>query len=97
MTRDETKNILKLCCNYFPNFTPKDPAGMVEAWFGALNVYEFSEVEKAVGAYACANKFFPSVGDIRLILDGKADGFNNFRSRIRDSKFFEDLEKEMCL
>lgn len=97
MTRDETKNILKMLSNLFPVAKLNDPAGMVEAWSKFFENDSFSEVEQAVNAYACLNKYFPSVGDIRQILDGGTGGFNNFHARVMDSKFYSDLEKEFSV
>ena len=68
MTREETRSLLNLLADFYPN--AKQVKGnntrMLDAWALALEIYSFDECRQAALEYARENKFFPDIADITL-------------------------------
>lgn len=66
MTREETKVLLKLIADAFPNFKPSNPSGTVDIWAAMLNDYEFQEMVTALKIFIATDTsgFAPTVGQL---------------------------------
>lgn len=66
MTRDETKQLLKVIVSTFPNWKPVDMADTIDAWHWALEEYPFNAIQMAYKLYIKTDKsgFAPSVNQL---------------------------------
>lgn len=55
MTRDETKTLLKVITNMFPNYNPPDKSVAVEAWTSCVKDYPYQIVMGALQTYLITN------------------------------------------
>lgn len=71
MTRDETKLIVRVITESYPNFNPRDLSGTVNIWSQMLLDYEYKDISKALQKYILSDSsgFAPSIGQIVGLID----------------------------
>lgn len=67
MTREETKNIIRVMVGTWPNYSPKDLTETVDIWHMMIGDLDYHVAQAALKAYAQndTSGFAPSVGQIR--------------------------------
>ncbi len=66
MTREETKKILRIIYNCFPNFRPDNIVETTEVWELMLADYTYPQISVALKSYVLSNKsgFAPTIGQL---------------------------------
>lgn len=66
MTREETKKIIRIMCDSYPNFKPIDLAETIDVWNMMLSEYTYSQISVALKAYVLSDTsgFAPSIGQL---------------------------------
>lgn len=66
MTREETKKIIRIMCDSYPNYKPNDLAEAIEVWTTMLEEYTYQQISVALKAYILADTsgFAPSIGQL---------------------------------
>lgn len=66
MTRDETVKIIRIMCDYYPNYKPNNLSETVDVWNMMLEAYRYNQVSIALKAYATSDTsgFAPSIGQL---------------------------------
>lgn len=67
MDKSETKQLLVMLEQFYPNKKFKDYEAFWGAWSLALGPYAYEDVRGAAAAYAVTNRFFP---DVRELVSG---------------------------
>ena len=75
MTREETKMILEVIDNVYPNWHPKDPVMTVNVWSTLFKNFEYKDVGEALRRYMMGDKngFAPVPGQLIDILYATED------------------------
>ena len=75
MTRDETKMVLEVIDNVYPNWHPKDPSLTLQIWSTVFKDYAYSDVGEALKRYMVSdrNGFAPVPGQIIDLLYATED------------------------
>ncbi|MEG1564289.1 MAG: replicative helicase loader/inhibitor [Bacteroides sp.] len=66
MDKKETRQLLVLLEQYYPNKKFRDPKTLLAAWALALEPYDYEQVKQSAALYAASNKFFPDLADITV-------------------------------
>ncbi len=69
MTRDDIKKILGLLMAAYPQHKIQDLRAVVDAYYMGLSDYQLTAIEQAVKTIIRSNKYFPSVMEIREVVD----------------------------
>lgn len=79
MTRDETKKILRVIDNVYPNWHPKDPTLTANVWSALFKDYDYADVGEALRRYMVSdqNGFAPVPGQLIDILHTVEDDGDN--------------------
>ena len=66
MTRDETKKIIRIICDSYPNYKPSNLSEVVDVWQMMLSDYDYNLVAMALKAYILSDTsgFAPSIGQL---------------------------------
>lgn len=66
MTREETKKIIRIMCDSYPNYKPMDLSETVDVWTMMLGEYTYEQISVALKAYVLSDTsgFAPSVGQL---------------------------------
>lgn len=66
MTREETVKIIRIMCDYYPNYKPNNLSETVDVWNMMLEEYSYEQVSVALKAYIHADTsgFAPSIGQL---------------------------------
>lgn len=64
MTYEETKSLLKLFFDTYPNVKISNPEQMVSTWHFVLKDYDLESIRNAVRLHITESKFFPTPADI---------------------------------
>ncbi len=66
MTREETKKIIRIMCDSYPNYKPNNLAETIEVWTMMLEEYTYQQISVALKSYILADTsgFAPSVGQL---------------------------------
>ena len=66
MNREETKKIIKIICDAYPNYHPQDLSSTITTWSFLLEEYEYNKIAIALKTYITtdASGFAPSVGQL---------------------------------
>lgn len=66
MTREETKKIIRIMCDSYPNYKPMDLSETVDVWTMMLEEYTYEQISVALKAYVLSDTsgFAPSVGQL---------------------------------
>lgn len=66
MTREETKKIIRIMCDSYPNYKPMDLSETVDVWTMMLEEYTYEQISIALKAYVLSDTsgFAPSVGQL---------------------------------
>lgn len=66
MTREETKKIIRIMCDSYPNYKPMDLSETVDVWTMMLKEYTYEQISVALKAYVLSDTsgFAPSVGQL---------------------------------
>lgn len=66
MTREETKKIIRIMCDSYPNYKPMNLSETVDVWTMMLEEYTYEQISVALKAYILADTsgFAPSVGQL---------------------------------
>lgn len=75
MKLEERQKIYALLARYYPNAKQLKNPAVLTAWGYILERLSYSDVKKAVIAYAARNKFFPDVADITSDLIAEIDRY----------------------
>lgn len=64
MTRDETKKIIRIMVDSYPNFKPSDISETIDVWCMMLDGFSYQQVSVALKAYILSDSsgFAPSIG-----------------------------------
>lgn len=66
MEREETKKIIRIMCDSYPNFKPSNLTETVDVWNMMLSDYTYREISVALKAYILSDTsgFAPSIGQL---------------------------------
>lgn len=66
LTRDETKRIIRIMCDSYPNYKPTDLAETIDVWAMMLEEYTYEQISVALKTYVLSDTsgFAPSVGQL---------------------------------
>lgn len=66
MTREETKKIIRIMCDSYPNYKPMDLSETVDVWTMMLEEYTYEQISIALKAYVLSDTsgFAPSIGQL---------------------------------
>lgn len=66
MTREETKKIIRIMCDSYPNYKPMDLKETVDVWTMMLEEYTYEQISVALKAYILADTsgFAPNIGQL---------------------------------
>lgn len=66
MTREETKKIIRIMCDSYPNYKPMDLSEAVDVWTMMLEEYTYEQISIALKAYVLSDTsgFAPSIGQL---------------------------------
>lgn len=66
MTREETKKIIRIICDSYPNYKPSDLTETIDVWTRMLEEYDYKQVSVALKSYVLADTsgFAPSIGQL---------------------------------
>lgn len=66
MTREETKKIIRIMCDSYPNYKPMDLKETVDVWTMMLEEYTYEQISVALKSYILADTsgFAPSIGQL---------------------------------
>ena len=66
MTREETKKIIRIMCDCYPNYRPADLSETVDVWTMMLSEHTYQEISMALKAYVLTDTsgFAPSIGQL---------------------------------
>lgn len=81
MTREETKKLLYVICNTYPNFKPSNISMTVDIWFDVLQEFELPPLMSALKAYIVSDT------------SGFAPGISNLLSLLREMTEKDDLNE----
>ena len=75
MTRDETKKVLEVIDNVYPNWHPKDPSLTLSVWAALFKDYSYKDVGEALRRYIVSDRqgFAPVPGQLVDILHTPED------------------------
>jgi hypothetical protein len=66
MTRDETKKIIRIIADSYPNYNPSCISETIDVWSMMLEEYPYNQIAMALKAYILTNTsgFAPSIGQL---------------------------------
>lgn len=66
MTRDETKKIIRIIADSYPNYKPSDISETIDVWSMMLEEYPYNQIAMALKAYILTDTsgFAPSIGQL---------------------------------
>lgn len=66
MTREETKKIIRIMCDSYPNFKPNNVSETIDVWNMMLSEYTYSQISVALKSYILSDTsgFAPSIGQL---------------------------------
>lgn len=66
MTRDETKKIIRIIADSYPNYRPSDISETIDVWHMMLEEFSYQQVAVALKAYILTDTsgFAPSIGQL---------------------------------
>jgi hypothetical protein len=66
MTRDETKKIIRIIADSYPNYKPSDLSETIDVWSMMLEEYPYNQIAMALKAYILTDTsgFAPSIGQL---------------------------------
>lgn len=66
MTREETKKIVRIICDCYPNYKPMDLSETVDVWTMMLSEHTYHQISMALKAYVLTDTsgFAPSIGQL---------------------------------
>lgn len=66
MTRDETKKIIRIIADSYPNYRPSDISETIDVWSMMLEEYPYNQIAMALKAYILTDTsgFAPSIGQL---------------------------------
>lgn len=66
MTREETKKIIRIMCDSYPNFKPNNVSETIDVWNMMLSEYTYNQISVALKAYVLSDTsgFAPSIGQL---------------------------------
>lgn len=66
MTRDETKKIIRIIADSYPNYKPSDISETIDVWHMMLEEFSYQQVAVALKAYILTDTsgFAPSIGQL---------------------------------
>ena len=66
MTRDETKKIIRIICDSYPNYKPSNLSEVVDVWQMMLSDYQYDHIALALKTYILTDDsgFAPSIGQL---------------------------------
>ena len=66
MTREETKKIIRIMCDCYPNYKPMDLSETVDVWNMMLSEHTYHRISMALKAYILTDNsgFAPSIGQL---------------------------------
>lgn len=66
MTRDETKKIIRIIVDSYPNYKPSDISETIDVWSMMLEEYPYNQIAMALKAYILTDTsgFAPSIGQL---------------------------------
>lgn len=66
MTRDETKKIIRIIADSYPNYKPSDISETIDVWSMILEEYPYNQIAMALKAYILTDTsgFAPSIGQL---------------------------------
>lgn len=66
MTRDETKKIIRIIADSYPNYKPRDISETIDVWSMMLEEYPYNQIAMALKAYILTDTsgFAPSIGQL---------------------------------
>ena len=66
MTREETKKIIRIIIDSYPNYKPSDLSETVDVWCMMLEEYSYQQISVALKAYILTDTsgFAPSIGQL---------------------------------
>lgn len=66
LTREETKKIIRIMCDCYPNYRPADLSETVDVWTMMLSEHTYHQISMALKAYVLTDTsgFAPSIGQL---------------------------------
>lgn len=66
MTRDETKKIIRIIADSYPNYKPSDISETIDVWSMMLEEYPYNQIAMALKSYILTDTsgFAPSIGQL---------------------------------
>lgn len=66
MTREETKKIIRIMCDCYPNYKPMDLSETVDVWTMMLSEHTYHQISMALKAYILTDTsgFAPTIGQL---------------------------------
>lgn len=66
MTREETKKIIRIMCDCYPNYKPMDLSETVDVWTMMLSEHTYHQISMALKAYVLTDTsgFAPTIGQL---------------------------------
>lgn len=82
MTRDETKKIIRIIADSYPNYKPSDISETIDVWSMMLEEYPYNQIAMALKAYILTDTsgFAPSIGQ----LIGKLQTISNANKELNE-------------
>lgn len=86
MTREETKKIIRIMCDSYPNYKPMDLKETVDVWTMMLEECTYEQISVALKQYILTENsgFAPSIGQLV-----------NISLEQKKQRYFADLEKKL--
>ena len=78
MTREETKKIIRIMCDSYPNYKPANISETVDVWTAMLDGFTYQQISYALKAFILSDTsgFAPSIGQLVQLIR-KADESNS--------------------
>lgn len=66
MTREETKKIIRIICDSYPNYRPSNLSETVDVWSSMLDSFSYQQISVALKAFILTDTsgFAPSIGQL---------------------------------
>ncbi len=94
MTREETKRIIRIISNAYPNWHPENLVDLVDTWTMMLSEYEYTAIALALKTFILSDRggFAPSIGQLVNVIHevGAADAVLN------ENEAWELVYKAIC-
>lgn len=70
MTREETKKIIRIMCDSYPNYKPQNISETIDVWTNMLDGFSYQEISVALKTFILTDKsgFAPSIGQLAQIV-----------------------------